>query len=192
MKKIKIVIWSGGMDSTLLIYDFAKRGYNVWAYSFENIVFNQRKMENESQARKRFLQFAKSEGLIIHHRHIKVRSEVGIGSKGYAFPGISLCTVMPYFVNRCDVVFGFVRGDCFWRCSKDFIRAFYSMSRVFEYKNIRLLFPWKGFNKKQLGRRFIKSGIPEDCIWVCEMPEKRGDDFVKCGKCLPCRRNPLK
>lgn len=191
-KRIKIVIWSGGMDSTLLVYELAKKGYNVWAYSFSNGAISRRKEKKEAQARKKFLRFAKSENLTIHHRRIKTKANVGISSIGYSYQGVSLCSVMPYFTNRRDVVFGFVKKDCFWQCSSDFTRAFYSMARVFEYKSIKLSFPWKNFNKMQLGKRFIKSGIPMDCIWVCEKPKKRGNGFIKCGKCLPCRRNPLK
>lgn len=179
------------MDSTLLVYELAKKGYNVWAYSFDNNAINQRKVKKENEARKRFLRFAKLEKLNIYHRHIKIKSEIGIASTGYVFQGIILCAVMPYLKENCDIVFGFVRKDCFWKCCKDFTSAFYAMARIFEYKNIKLLFPWKNFTKKQLVQRFMKSGIPIECIWVCENPKRRKTDFIKCGKCLPCKRNYL-
>lgn len=191
MNRIKIVIWSGGMDSTLLLYELVCKGYNVWAYSFEHNLMNQAKMEKEDQARKNFLRFLKNKNLTVHHRHIKVKSGVGTTSYGYIFQGTSLCIVMPYFLNNCDIFFGFLKKDCFWECSKDFIGAFYSLSRIFQYQNIKLSFPWKNFNKKQLSQRFIKSGIPKECVWTCEYPKKRKNDWIRCGKCTSCRRDYL-
>lgn len=190
MSKIrkKLVVWSGGMDSTLLLHQQAKENESedpVEAFSFKVGFLDENKTRKEEQCRRNYLGFAQKQKLKIVHNIININS-VQISEGGFPQQKSWFSFILPYIPDNCDVYFGYIQGDCIWLAVSDFYKIFDEFKYVGGCENSKLYFPFAFKEKWKILKESREAGIPENCFWTCEFPKKRGRGLVPCGKCHPC------
>lgn len=185
----KLVIWSGGLDSTTLLNDLAKNSSKdnpILALSFETHFLNKRKVVKEREVRKNYLRYAKKKGYYINSRLVRVTSDVDITSKGWPQQVFWMSFILPYVPDDYDVYFGYVQGDCIWLAMSNFYKIFDEFRYIGNRYNIQLQFPFAYEEKWEILKKYQEAKIPYNCFWTCENPRKRGSKIQICGKCDPC------
>lgn len=185
----KLVIWSGGLDSTTLLNDLAKNSSKdnpILALSFETHFLNERKVIKEREVRKNYLRYAKKKRYHIDNRLVKVSSDMDVSHKGWPQQVFWISFVLPYVPDDCDVHFGFVQGDCVWMAVSNFYTIFTEFKYIGDRKKAELHFPFAYKEKWEVLKEYREAKIPHNCFWTCENPRKRGSKIQACGKCDPC------
>lgn len=184
----KLVVWSGGMDSTLLLHTQAKGSSKenpIEAFSFEPDFIDENKLVKERQARKNYLQYAKSQGFHISDHIITLKADINPGY-GWSQQKSWFTFILPYVPNDCDVYFGYVQGDCVWLAVSHFYKIFGKYKYLGSFQNSKLHFPFAFKEKWEVLKDYQEEGIPKNCSWTCEHPIKRDKEIIPCGKCHPC------
>jgi len=190
MGRTKLVVWSGGLDSTFLLTkiaeEFSSKKFPVLAYSFVTDFLNSNKVIMENRARKNYLRWAKKRGFHIDYKEVSITFST-IPNKGWA-QGLSWFSfIIPFIPNDCDVYFGYIQGDSIWLAVNYFHEAYKNLSYVGDKKNTKLCYPFSYKKKWEIVKEVVDYGIPKKCFWTCEEPEKKKGKIKKCGKCEPCR-----
>jgi hypothetical protein len=182
-----VVIWSGGLDSTLLLtHELAHNsvGY-VRALTLTGPVqLPKNQVEREKVARREYKAWAKKQGWHLIHQEVSVKTRAQVTAEvGQA--GLWLCHLVPY-INPADVMlFGYIRGDDFWHFRSFFIDAFNTVVLSHSAQTASVEFPFEWHRKKDIvaGARAYK--IPNRCWWTCEKETPR---TRACGRCTKCRQ----
>jgi len=186
-----LVVWSGGMDSTLVLNNLAKKSTSdnpVLAVSFDVSMIHTLKLQQEKLARKEYLRYAKAKNYHIESSVIRISTtNLGIQSLGWPQQLAWFCFLLPYIPNECDVHYGYIQGDCCWLA----VNEFYNMFKHFQYigsrKETSLNFPLSFKTKREVLQEYKASGLLLRYSWTCEHPIQKGTDKVKpCGRCVPC------
>lgn len=187
-KRTKLVVWSGGLDSTLVLHNLAKESSednHVIALSFIPEFLSEEKIKMERESRKNYLRFAKDKGYHIIHHTIKISSTIfPIGY--YPQQRYWFFNILPYIGNNHDVYFGYIQGDCIWPINQDFIDIFEKHKHITGDYDAELHFPLTYKNKWEVLKEFKEAKIPMDCFWTCETPEIEDNKIIACGTCNPC------
>jgi hypothetical protein len=179
------VLWSGGIDSTYLIYKLLKEGYSVDAWYVE-IINNRNKTQHELKAIDNLTNLLKQHG-DFSYRGILYRAEV----KSY---GYGLCITHPIlFINAIQflpkevtkVALGYIFHDDMLSYLEEFkdLNKAYSYFRFDEWQPAEIVFPIKRCSKSA-----IIEILPEEIFlstWFCEGDLKTGE---LCEKCYPCEK----
>jgi len=190
-RRNKLVVWSGGRDSTLLLtetaYEFSTEKYSIIAYSFVMDFLNDNKIKAERKARDNYLKWARKAGYNIEHREISVSFSKNPLDQGWA-QGLSWFSfIVPFIPNNSDVYFGYVQGDGIWLAVNRFHDAYYYLKFIGDKKDTMIHFPYAIKKKWEIIAGLQNYGVPEDCVWTCEVPIKRKNKILPCGKCNPCK-----
>jgi len=185
----KIVMWSGGCDSTLILNDLAKNS------SYQNPIYtvtilnrqigggkDQQKME--SLARKEYLIYAKSKKYHIKNIKIKLEclnSQFSNDNQGLIQALIWICGVLPFLENDDELNFGYIRGDDFWHY-KEYVINSINQSLKLKGASVKILFPLEWENKLEIITR-LKSENIYKYTWYCENPINN----KPCKECLKCK-----
>jgi len=199
MTKKAILIYSGGMDSTTLLYHLIDKGYDVHALSF---YYGQRHKKELSCARDicNLLQ--------IDHDVINI-SDIGKYLKGssltdniptphghYASENMKV-TVVPnrnaimisiaygiaYSEKACLVATAVHAGDHFiyHDCRSDFIKSIEKSLQLATDSKISIYAPFLNLSKNEIVKEGKKLHVPYEKTWTCY----EGGD-IHCGKCGAC------
>lgn len=202
LKKEKaVIILSGGMDSTTLLYDIIELGeYKVYALSF-----------NYGQKHKKELVCAKKtcEKLNIPHKVVNLdvlndiapsaltRDEIEVPEGHYEDESmkktivpnrnmvmLSLATSFAIGIDASFVFYGVHSGDhaIYPDCRPDFIAAMYNVMSVCDWKKIKLKVPYGLKDKGDIAIIGKKLGVDYSLTWTCY----KGKD-KSCGKCGACQ-----
>ncbi len=192
-----IVILSGGMDSTTVLYDAIKRGFEVEALSFDY-----------GQKHKKELEFAKyhCEKLKIPHKIIKLdfscfdsallNDDIEIPEGHYEDESMK-STVVPfrngimlsYAVGYAEnvgakvVLIGSHKGDhaIYPDCRENFTFLMSMAAEVGTYTEVEIVSPFNDITKKEIVKIGRELGIDYTKTWSCY---KGGEK--ECGKCGTC------
>lgn len=188
-----VVIWSGGMDSTLILDyygGFSSKEYPVIALSVEkhpNI--DQKHLMYQLNAQIRYLNHAKKKGYHIKHQRIKVDCEFSdklhfeqSNDIGTGQPFVWLCNIVQFLKDGDDVFFGYIRNDCFWHNKDKFEKAFNSLVDLRSIK-VQLKYPYEWHHKYDILEELEKRKIPRNCYVTCDEP-KKGEACGYCSKCV--------
>lgn len=185
----KIVVWSGGMDSTVLLHKIATEAEKndlVIGLSIEANLINDLKTIKEKQARKNYLAFAKRKKIKIKHHKIKIHSTLYMKQEGWIQQTLFFCAVTPFVIKDCELYFGFVQNDSI--CSG--ISYIYEAWRQLKYLGgkgeAKLKFPFLYMKKYEVLKMLHDFKIPKTCVWTCEDPTKKRTKIHPCEKCNPC------
>ena len=140
-EKNKLVVWSGGLDSTTLLNQFAKDSTKerpVLTLSFETDFLQDNKVVKEREARKNYLKYAKKMGYHIDSRTIKVQSDISVTRKGWPQQVFWMSFILPFIPEDSDVNIGFVQGDCVWMAVSNFYTIFNEFRYVGNRENVEL------------------------------------------------------
>lgn len=181
-----LVLWSGGCDSTLVLYRLLKehqdedKGY-VHAISVNH---DQVPANKESQiARKKILAKFKKMRLWVLH------TEVNIKSKGYreVYPCGGLTqptiwlTIINYLKEKEDLYFGYIKGDDIWHHKYAFEEACKNLFSL-GCRSGNVIMPLEYTSKEEVIKELKQLNLLDLC-WYCERPEKG----KACGDCLSCK-----
>jgi 7-cyano-7-deazaguanine synthase in queuosine biosynthesis len=177
----RIVIWSGGYDSTLCLWKELQMYKEATAWSFEWSCIDKIKRESEKVVRNRFKEKIKRKGWNLKHEIIKIEHNI--------FPyGVSVmqaCMFVPMSIylapNNSTIIFGFCWKDDFWMYCKQFEDLKQKQSELMS-KNVELEYPIANLKKFQVIDE-IKYFRLSRCVWTCEQPRKV---MKECGRCETC------
>jgi len=201
MKK-KIVIFSGGMDSTTVLYHCVDsfRAKNVLA-----ITFNYGSKHNEQEINKSILTCAKLgvEQRIFNLKDIFSNFNSALLKGGEDIPkghyaddnmkktvvpfrnGVLLAIAVAFAEaeNGNEVFYGAHLGDhdIYPDCRKDFVSAMNNAAMFGTYNNVQITAPYKDHNKILILKQGIGLGVDYSLTWTCYEGKDR-----PCGKCGSC------
>ena len=189
-EQTQLVVWSGGLDSTLVLNNLAKvseKDNPIWAISFDTNFLTKNKIVKEKEARKNYLRYARKQGYHICHRTVKIRSDIGVSELGWPQQVFFFSFILPYIPDHCVVNIGFVQGDCVWTAVSNFREMFDKYKYVGGKTDVILKFPLAFKKKNEVLRDYRVSKIPYNCFWTCEHPVKLKSGYIRsCGRCVPC------
>jgi 7-cyano-7-deazaguanine synthase in queuosine biosynthesis len=192
--KGSLILFSGGLDSTFLLYETLKTTNVHLLYVAGNL--NRQKVDLELQAREKIKKWFTDN----HHGEYRIISdtvlEFHVGDTEQMFNGLRLpqpaMWLFPalYFYKsglHTDLKIGYVEEDMAIPFLDKLKAAWDQLTQFVKTKSIPLDFPLMNTNKK-----FIYATLPNDLkrlVWVCEMPLINGNrEFIECAKCKPCQR----
>ena len=180
------VVWSGGLDSTLILCDLVKNGYDVSVIVVECSSFGEYKMEHEKRARLNIEQYL---GKKLNKQIIKLDfnncnvfgNKPGLFQQPFMVSNISI-------MGENDTVYylGYHKGDDFFSCGSEIMKASESILKVCGNKNLKFDFPLKFWTKEHIVNACDEMGITKLCHF-CEYPENDSSMNGMCGKCVPCQ-----
>lgn len=186
-KAIHIVVWSGGMDSTLVLDKVCSANIDrcIWAHSINWDMLNELKVRKEKEARKNYLRYAKEKGYNIAHRTITVTANMGAEDLGPAQALAWFSYMIPYLPKNSILHLGYHSVDGFWEHVLLFEKYIKTAAKV-SGRKIKLSYPLQYMNKCSILEEFKSRRIPMSCFWTCENPNQNLSTGGRCGRCTPC------
>lgn len=186
-KAIHVVVWSGGMDSTLVLDRVCSANPDrcIWAHTINWDMLNGLKVKKEKEARKNYLSCAKKKNYNIAHRMITVTANMGAEALGPAQALAWFSHVIAYLPENSILYLGYHSGDEFWEYALLFEKFIDTAAKI-SGRKIKLCYPLQYMGKCDILEEFRSRKIPLSCFWTCEKPKRRGNKIFSCGKCTPC------
>ena len=186
---MSLVMWSGGCDSTLVLYDLAQRHTKEKPVHALTVIHSSvPAQEEQARAREKIKKRFKKLELPIRYSVIEVNHLGDCYPTGMTQPmvwishGVSMLS--KHFDDE-DFYTGHHKGDTMWTSWASYLHTFESMCSALEKKS-----EWRVPLMKQSKAWIIDRLREEDLYalcWWCEDP-KAGR---ACGKCLPCKTHHL-
>ena len=204
MKKA-VVILSGGMDSTTLLYDVLAQGYEVKALSFN---YNQRHNIELEMAEKTCKQLG------VEHKILDLsvlnevapsaltRKEISVPEGHYEDENMKQ-TVVPnrnmvlislaasYAIGiKADVLFyGAHGGDhaIYPDCRPEFVEKMKSVVEIADWHKVTLEAPYLPLDKGDIAIKGKELGVDYSKTWTCYNPQIINGEYRACGKCGSCQ-----
>lgn len=188
-----VVIWSGGCDSTLLLYETAKmckeKDKKVYAISLDINLLSDYKLAAEDSARDKLKKVFIAAGLdnIVYHEYKIRRPEVRTFMDGGTVTGLPQQTIWSLIAcTECpsdsNVLLGYIEGDHVWQRASDLSNFQFYLNRMLD-KNIEFVTPYSYHTKGAIITKLLEYGL-YDHVWYCEDPRP---GKKPCGVCHPCR-----
>ena len=182
---MSLVLWSGGCDSTLVLYDLAvskgTREKPIRALTVSHNSVNARK--EQAEARKKILAQFKELGLHVTSSEVEINclgpDWVVRGGTTQAAIWLSVASTM--ISDKENLYTGHHDGDQVWIMYACLESALTSLGNSMN-KKIEWFVPLVSETKGNIIRRLQDAGLYELCWW-CENPDKG----KACGGCTPCR-----
>lgn len=201
-KQKAVIIASGGMDSTTLLYDILRKGYEVYALS---INYHQRHVKELDFIRKT------CEKLKVQHKVIDL-SLVGkellyksaLTSRDSAVPEggykeknmkqtvvpnrnmifLSLAAGFAISIGAKKIFYAAHSGDhaIYPDCRKKFVQAMRRAILLADWEPVQLEAPYLDLDKADIAIKGEKLGVPYALTWTCYKGREKA-----CGKCGACR-----
>ncbi|WAM31751.1 7-cyano-7-deazaguanine synthase QueC [Caldicellulosiruptor naganoensis] len=194
-----LVVLSGGMDSTTLLYDVKNKGYETYAISF-----------NYGQKHAKELEFAKKtcELLKVPHKIVDISffaelapSALTVASwqipEGYytdetmkqtVVPNrnmvlLSLATAYAISIKAQKLFYGAHAGDhpIYPDCRKEFVEAMKKAIYLCDYHTVELEAPYIDLKKEDILNIGLKLGVDYSLTWSCYKGGQKA-----CGRCGTC------
>jgi len=195
-----VVIYSGGIDSTTLVYELLKGGSSLHCLSIDY-----------GQRHRRELEAAQSicADLRIPHEVADLRTlskflgsnsqtdfEVAVPEGHYTEESMKQ-TIVPnrnmlmlsvalswaVSINADGVAYGAHAGDhaIYPDCRPEFVESMQRAAALCDWQNMQLLAPYVSLSKEEIVRKGLQLGVPYEKTWSCY---KGG--ALHCGKCGTC------
>lgn len=203
MKKNKkvLVILSGGLDSTTLLYDMVHQGYEVEAVSF---FYKQRHSKELDFARRT------TEKLNIPHRLIDIsfmsdmlsktsliaKNNIDIPEGDYREESMkstvvparnlimsSIAISLASEIQAHKVAIGVHSGDhdIYPDCRPEFIEKLNEVAKIADYWKVEIIAPYVDMSKGDIVRRGLEIGADYSDAWTCYKGKEKA-----CGACGSC------
>ncbi len=197
----KVIILSGGMDSTTLLYSLLEQDYEIYAISF-----------NYGQKHSKELEFAKktTKKLEVPHKIIDISSIAHAGlfgessltsrekipdghyeeesMKSTVVPNrnmimLSLAIGYAISIKADSVYYGAHAGDhaIYPDCRPVFIEKMRKVAEVCHYYPIKIIAPFQNYSKGDIVKEGIDLGVDYSLTWTCYKGKQKA-----CGKCGSC------
>lgn len=186
---MSLVCWSGGCDSTLVLYEQAARTKKHEVVRAVSINHSQvPAIESSKRARKALLARFREMGFFIDHAEVTVNSEGDffVGGDGGMFQAPFWLAVASGYLRMGDHLYmGYVREDDFWHY-RSWAHQIFDAVKVFMHTDGELKYPLEWTTKAEVIRKLKALNLLDLCWW-CEDGEK--ERIVPCGKCNSCLRH---
>jgi 7-cyano-7-deazaguanine synthase len=196
-----VVVFSGGLDSTTLLYHLKASGHEVKALSVD---YGQRH-SRELQAAAQICEFAEVEHRIVDLSGLAVifgdnaltqhSTEIPAGEYEPSTMAITtvpnrnmiLLAIATGWAIACEfdaVAFGAHSGEYtpYPDCRPEFAAAMNSATQVCDDRSIEVLSPFVAWHKSDIVRRGHELGVPFELTWSCY-----AGGASPCGQCSTCR-----
>lgn len=186
-----IVLWSGGCDSTLALYDVARKRLKgeelddsgrLLAISINHDQVGHTSVEAEYRELIK-TEFKKRE-LPVQFETVTHTSTVGaVQGSGLVLPYVWLLSILPYAdsYRKETIITGYHDGDQFWKFSHEIKKITKHTARML-HRKIQIEHPLEFYKKSQIIRNLKDRGLYEMC-WYCQDPT---NEKIACGKCSSC------
>ena len=183
---MKVIPWSGGADSTLLLAHTLRKN-PVRALTLVHPQLIKKQEEREKRARAQFKKWLPREiRMRFDHHTITVKTKAEVHNN-VGQPGLWLCHLMPYVRSGDDLLFAYIRGDDFWHLRHLFTAAFTAIAcNHYLSADTHVSFPFEWNTKADVIRGLKRYRIPRRCWWTCDHPKKGA--CGRCNKCVQFRR----
>ncbi len=196
---MSLICWSGGLDSTLVLYDLAREhrdgvnfqqhGVRALSIIHPQISQHRKAVERSRKALKRKFREA---GLTIAFLEVEITQTAAawkeqnfLGSAANPQSFLWLTMAANYLEPVEDLYSGYIRGDDFWHRAEKCQTAFAGL-QSFAGREGRLIHQLEWVDKAEVITRTKELGL-YDLAWWCEdLKPPRGKP---CGKCPSCRTN---
>lgn len=187
------VMWSGGCDSTMLLYELL-RAYGperVVAVSYIYPWLTAQKVQNEKDHRIAFMAAMKLRGLgDFRNLELKISQNNVIGdtvwvNQGAGLPqAVAWLLSVPIYASDDSYIYtGAIRNDDLTLRLESYHELFHGLTGVLR-KNIKLREPYLYLTKANIIEKLIKEDL-YDLTWFCENPSD--GHITPCGRCVPCK-----
>lgn len=178
----RVVVWSGGADSTVVLHELAKNSSKLWPVTCLTIesefLLNAQQQKNQKAARQRYLALAAKSGFHIESTVIRVDAgELQATDQA----SLWLAHLSPYLSDKISLYFGYVLGDSYWQRKTEFEEAWRALQAL-EQKEWQIHYPLKHKSKSDVLSSLERNRIPANCWWTCEKPPGK----KPCGHCNKC------
>lgn len=189
---LHFLLWSGGCDSTLLLYELleAYGCERVVAVSYKYPWLGDKKYETEKMHREAFKSKVKLRGekfANIRHTEIEFNQKTMSGDHllhhggGYIQAVAWLLSIPIYTLHGAMVYTGIINGDGLPLMIQEYSALFKNLSNLMN-RDIHLRIPYLSLTKSQVIEKLFHYDIYEES-WYCENPPSIGKS---CHKCTPC------
>ena len=189
---IHYVLWSGGCDSSLLLYELLDAyGCNrVVAVSYKYPWLDKEKYETERLHREAFKAKLKLRGekfANINHTEFNISTKTVSGNNIDTAPGGTpqaiawILSIPLYAPSGYTIYTGAIKGDDLPLFIHEYSEIFSNIAKVLK-RDINLRTPYLYLNKSQIIQKLIEYDLYEE-TWFCEEPK---DVNKPCYKCTPC------
>lgn len=186
--KDNVVVFSGGLDSTLILVDLLEKGIKPKLLTFRCEQFGtNRHFLSEVAAQEKILEFlAKKYDYEPQRDYIKLEGEM-INWNG-SEPSLFQQPFMASMVSLCGrsnscFHFGYHKGDDFWNWSHNILAAQEHLLAVVGQKNIMFSYPLQFLTKADIIRNLNYRHFPVELCTFCYSPTYKG----RCGHCVACQ-----
>lgn len=202
--KKPLVLFSGGLDSTFLLYNYLLKGDVHVCYVINAQHWD--KPQVELEARRKLIPILEFEtgnkvlsdtvigigtGVEIDRKHVSNQStfvrngdEVPDVAFGQAFRWLYALNMVTDGNIHSEVAIGYIMGDQIMGQIHN-VRLAWDSTQCFTKMNpIRLVTPLQNFSKDAIYREIPKHLMKY--IWVCDTPIDGNDGIVACGSCVSC------
>lgn len=199
-KEKAVIILSGGLDSTTLLYDIIKQGYKVYALSFD---YGQ-KHKIELIAAKKTCEKLDVEHTIVSLDVLNQVAPCALTRKDWDVPYghyaeenmkqtvvsnrnmvlLSLATSFAISKGVKYLYYGAHKGDHFIYCDCriEFVEAMKKAIKLCDMAEVELKAPYLNIDKGDIVIKGKKLGVDYNLTWTCYNPKEN----KACGKCGSC------
>lgn len=189
------VMWSGGTDSTCLLYELLDTygADNVYAVSYKYPWLLEDKWKTEQKYREAFKAKMKlREERFSNFSHVEIETKISHLQGDYINPSHGkqmglpqavgwLLSVPIYIPDNSYIYTGAIRIDDLTIMREEYYQMFTGIAKTLG-KNIILREPYLYLSKEDIIEKLMLYELYDE-TWTCEMPPEPGK---LCGKCVPC------
>lgn len=183
-----LVCWSGGCDSTLVLYDLAQKASPENPVRTISIDVCQISMGKEqARARKKILAWMKKKGLHIEHNEVKLSVEQGSGLLHHGNPqAVIWLLAIQALKKEEDLYAGYVLKDDWWVDYSSW-RSIFSTFQTLAHRTGSLVTPLCRTYKRDVLKRLDTLGLLS-LVWWCAATNLPKNKLRKapCGNCSSC------
>lgn len=183
MKKNYLVSWSGGLDSTFLIYKLLNEGHHVDAI-YTTLSNNKNKTEYEKNAIRNLLPYFNDRDFTYREDYYSVLLK-GDNVLLFKQPLLWINALVYNLTNKTtNVALGYIMGDDIISYISDLHNLWNNTCKFLQHniKQPELEFPLIKYPKEYIYEQLPKY-LKENVVW-CEHPV----DNKPCGYCKPCKK----
>ena len=196
-----VVILSGGLDSTTMLYDLVDQNYNI----MNVLTFNYgQRHKREIQSAIRICEELKLEHCIVDISNLRellkgsaLTDNIDVPEGHYKELTMKL-TIVP---NRNSIMLAIAIGNAvslkanyvayaahagdhaiYPDCRREFVERFSFAEKIANYQPVEVLAPYLGLTKIEILKRGLKLNIPYKLTWTCYQGKEK-----PCGRCGACQ-----
>lgn len=197
---MNIVFYSGGADSTLMLYDILmsqKSNNDPFQIPVETVSINSSVLPgsyHQRIRRKKFKKFMQEKHNITYFSKeidLPMAVDYNRGSSGLIQQPIWMALGALMCQHKDNICYGYIRGDDYWTLSEQFQRTFKDMTGLMG-KECRMFFPLAEMHKWEIIRK-LKQYELEPYVWICQSTDDFNirdydfdAEFQPCGRCESC------